>query len=311
MAVKVAKKDRALEELRNFLGWPRMPGNEDGVYLTVEGCQHIMAMLKDGTIHTPVEVVTETPEQIAARIARRFMMLGQYTKATVEGKFKSLIVQGPPGLGKTYTIEQVLRDHDPSGINTTRVAGKMTTVQLFKQLWDHREEGQILVLDDCDSVFDDDVSLNLLKAALDSGKERWVSYFTEDNKVSEKDGSVIDKRFMFEGTVVFITNVDFDAVINSGKRLAPHFEALKSRSMYVSLGMRSRAEYMVRIGQIGKALFADRSRGCEEAVIEFMTANLDRLDEVSARMARKLSDLRETFPDFWEEMAVESCFRGA
>jgi len=155
------------------------------------------------------------------------------------------------------------------------------------------------------------VSLNLLKAALDSGKKRIVSYFTEDLKTSEKDGSIIEKQFEFKGTVIFITNLDFDAIIASGGRLSPHLEALKSRSMYVSLGMRTRTEYLTRIEQIGDALFQGRSLGCKHEVLEFMREYLDELSEVSARMAKKLSDLREAFSEDWREMAMESCFRVA
>lgn len=306
---KIAKKDRVLEELRVFLGWPRMPGNAEGVYLTVDGAYAIMDMLKGtSSLTQPVEEAkVETAEEASARIAKRFQMLGRYTQGTVQGNFKALIIQGPPGLGKTFSVDMVLNEYDPNGVNTTRIAGKLTTVQLFKSLWDHREEGQILVLDDCDSVFEDQVSLNILKAALDSGKQRIVSYMTDDVKTSDKDGSIIEKRFEFRGTVIFITNLDFDRVIEGGGRLAPHLEALKSRSMYVSLGMRSRREYMIRVEQIAPKMF-----DCEDAMTEvvgFMQDNLDELDEVSARMAVKINNLRVAFPEDWTDMARESCFR--
>lgn len=312
MAVKVSKKDRALEELRAALNWPRMPTNDEGVYFSVDGCRVIMDMVREGRSNDnapAVEKPAETIEEVHARIEKRFRMLGRFTQGVVKGNFKALIVQGPPGLGKTYSVDQVLDDYDPNGVNTTKISGKLSTPQLFKQLWDHREEGQILVIDDCDSVFTDDVSLNLLKAALDSGKKRVVSYMTEDNKVSEKDGSIIDKRFEFNGTVIFITNLDFDSVIESKSRLAVHLEALKSRSTYVSLGMRSRAEYMVRIEQISGSLFQDFDADCEAEVLGFMRAYLDELDEVSARMAKKVATLREAFPEDWQDMAMESCFR--
>lgn len=306
-------KSKAMEELTKALGWPRMPAPQEGVYFSVDGAKLVLDMLKGkGKDGKPVKPPKpETKEEVQKRIAKRFEMLGQYTEGTLKGNFRSLIVQGPPGLGKTYTVDSLLKQYDPNEINTTRIAGKITAVQLFKQLWDHRNEGQILVLDDCDNVFFDDIALNLLKAAVDTSKKRVISYLTEDMKISEKDGSIIDKRFEFNGTIIFITNYDFDEMIERGHRLAPHFEALKSRSMYVTLGMKTRKDYMVRVEQIADlgALFAGKSAGCKKEVLEYMNKNLSNLDEVSARMAVKISNLREAFPKTWEMMASESCFR--
>ena len=38
----------------------------------------------------------------------------------------------------------------------------------------YSQTGDVLVFDDCDSVLMDDLSLNILKAALDSGKRRRI-----------------------------------------------------------------------------------------------------------------------------------------
>jgi len=132
MAVKTSKKDRVMEDLRVALGWPRMLGNSDGVYFSVDGARNVMEMLREmkgeTAISSPKEEKVETPEEVSARIARRFEMLGKYTTGTVMGSFKSLIIQGPPGLGKTYSVEAVLDDYDPSGVNVTKVSGKMSAV---------------------------------------------------------------------------------------------------------------------------------------------------------------------------------------
>jgi hypothetical protein len=264
--------------------------------------------LKGSTAAKPPK--PETKEEIHKRISKRFEMLGQFAEGTLTGAFRSLIVSGPPGLGKTYSIEAILKKYDPNEVNTTQFKGKITPASMAKILWDHREEGQIVVFDDTDNIFYDDVSLNLLKAACDTSKQRKVSYVTEKPLVSDKDGTVVDKRFDFNGTVIFLTNYDFDSMIESGHRLAPHFEALKSRSTYVTLGMKTRKDYMVRVEQIAEmGLFNGRGEGSKKDVLAFMNANLRQLDEISARMAVKIAGLRMAFPKDWQGMAAETCFR--
>lgn len=302
------KKMGLMVELEDALG-VKLP---DGAYFSQEAAREMITMLK-GPKKSSAKKKEETEDQIHKRIMKRFDDLGAVAEGTIAGAFRGTIISGPPGLGKSYSVEEQVRANDPNGINTTTVSGKMSPVGLFKQLWDHREEGQILVIDDCDSVFYDDTSMNLLKAAIDtqSNKPRMISYLSESQFVSEKDGSPIDKRFEFNGTIIFITNYDFDELIARGHRLAPHFEALKSRAMYISLELRSRKDYMVRVKQIANLGLFDKAGGKEaqKEVIEFMQSNLSELDEVSARMAIKIANIRKAMPQKWKGLATVTCFR--
>lgn len=257
----------------------------------------------------PKPIKEETDAQVDARIKARFKALEEMVQGTIDGVFPALITSGPPGLGKSYTTEEKLEAYDPNGINSTRIKGNLTAVGLFKQLWDHREEGQILVLDDADSVFFDLTAMNLLKAACDSESKRQVSYLSESVFISEKDSSTIDKRFEFKGTIIFITNYDFDDCIERGHRLAPHMAALKSRAHYISLGLKTRRDYFIRVKQIAELGLFKKFPTAKTEVLEFMEKNLHDLDEVSARMAVKLAGLRKAMPNNWKNMAKVTCFR--
>ncbi len=307
----VTKKTKAMDELAKALGWPRMPTPQEGVYFSVDGAKLVLDMMGGKKAKAEKPVKPETKADINARITERFKHLGSYTKGALGGKIRALFIQGPPGLGKSFETERMLAEYDPSGINTTIRKGKITAAALIKDLWDHREAGQILVFDDCDSVFGDDVSLNLLKAATDSTKRRRVSYVTDGApKISEKDASIIESSFNFDGTIIFITNLDFDDMIDSGSRLAPHLQAIKDRAHYVTLGMKTRMDYMVRVEQIAdQGLFHGRDKGVQKAVLGFMWKNIENLDAINARMAGKLADLAESFGDSWEGMAAQSCFK--
>jgi hypothetical protein len=306
------QKSKIQNELLDVLGWPRMPLPQEGVYFSKDGAKLVMEMLSAKKSTKTKAKKEETSEQLHARIAKSFADIADITEGTIGGAFRATIISGPPGLGKSYTVEEKIKAFDPNGVNSTIISGKMTPPALFKQLWDHREEGQILVIDDCDNIFQDDVSLNLLKAACDSqtNRPRVVSYLSEaPPKTSDKDGSMIEQRFEFNGTIIFITNTDFDDYIERGNRLAPHFEALKSRSMYISLEMRTMKEYMVRVEQIADAIFEKHGKTCQRDVLEFMNKNIHNLSEVSARMATKIAGIRKAMPDRWKGMAARTCFK--
>ena len=58
-----------------------------------------------------VEVISEhaeSDEEIMDRIAERFEILDEMTGATLDGIVRGMVVSGPPGVGKTYGIEQVI-----------------------------------------------------------------------------------------------------------------------------------------------------------------------------------------------------------
>ena len=68
---------------------------------------------------------------------------------------------------------------------------------------------------------------------MNSTEKRKVSYLSEFNMVDE-DSNVIPRTFQFNGTIVFITNIDFDAIIPRikpsatfyGCALTRHFESM-------------------------------------------------------------------------------------
>ena len=260
---------------------------------------------------TPTVVVqNETDAEIEARLAERFGILEVLTNAAVKGEARALVVSGPAGLGKSYTVEKALDAWDPEQINHTIVKGYVKTTGLYKLLYQYRAAGQVLVFDDADTIFYDDNSLNLLKAVCDTTERRVVSYLAETNMVDEESAERIPRSFAFEGTIVFITNLDFDSLIDKGHKLAPHLQALVSRSHYIDLAMKTRRDYMVRIKQVLKmgllksqGLNADQ----EADVISFLDKNADRLRELSLRMAIKVGALRKTGKPNWATMAKVTC----
>lgn len=245
----------------------------------------------------------ETDEQIEQRIADRFEILDVLTEACVVGNSRALIVSGAPGVGKSYGVEKYLESHDPSGESYEIIRGYARPTALYKLLYRYRHEGNVIVFDDADSVFQDDIGLNLLKAVSDTTERRVVSWLSEGTLIDEETAERIPRSFEFNGSVMFLTNLDFEALIARGHKLAPHFEALISRSHYLDLSMKTRRDYLIRLRHVmKKGLLSDLTFEQRADVITFLEKNYERMRELSLRAAIKLGNLRKS-TDKWEKIA--------
>lgn len=249
----------------------------------------------------------ETDEEVMARIGERFDIMDAMTQAVVEGVVRSMIVVGPPGVGKSYGIVRKLEEANlfnlmAGDIRYEVVKGATTALGLYAKLYEYSREGDVLVFDDCDSILMDELSLNILKAALDTNKKR-VLHWNSDSKLLAREG--IPNKFEFKGACIFITNIKFDTV--RSKKLRDHLEALESRSHYIDLTMDSMRDKFLRIKQIAQTgeLFKEFhfENGEEEEILNFMLDNKSRWREMSMRCAVKLAALRKTMPAVWQRTA--------
>jgi hypothetical protein len=188
------------------------------------------------------------------------------------------------------------------------VKGSASAIGLYKVLYEYSDANSVIVFDDCDSILFDDVSLNLLKGALDSGKSRKISWLSESRVLKQED---IPNSFQFKGSVIFITNLKFDQVKST--RLKDHLEALQSRCHYLDLTLDTMRDKVLRIRQIAKTgqLFEDMGIGeiGQDIIIDFLDANKNKFREMSLRMAIKVAQLYKSFPNTWENMAKTTCMK--
>ena len=261
------------------------------------------------------KILTETDEQIMDRLAMRFDILEDMTRAVKKGDVRSMIVTGPPGVGKSFGVEKVLSKHDVFAdvANDSKlkkyevVKGAMSAIGLYKKLYEFSDKKNILVFDDCDSVLLDDLSLNILKAALDSGSKRMIHWNT-DSHMLRREG--VPDSFEFKGGAIFITNIKFENV--RSKKLKDHLEALESRCHYLDLTIDTEREKVLRIKQIVEDGMLDKYEfgpGAKEEILDFIDQNKKKLRELSLRMVLKLADLKAGFPDRWTGIAEMTCMR--
>ncbi len=259
--------------------------------------------------------LTETDDEIKNRLRERFDILDEMTRAVKKGDVRAMIVTGPPGVGKSFGVETVLSKHDVFATVAQNeklkkyevVKGAMSAIGLYKKLYEFQDKKCILVFDDCDSVLLDDLSLNILKAALDSSKKRMIHWNT-DSRLLRSEG--VPNSFEFKGGAIFITNIKFENV--KSKKLKDHLEALESRCHYLDLTIDTEREKVLRIKQIvedGMLQDYEFKPWDVDELLNFIDENKKKLRELSLRMVLKLADLKKSFPDRWMRVAEVSCMR--
>ena len=257
---------------------------------------------------------TQSDEERMAEIAERFEILHDMTKAATNGDIRAMIVSGPPGVGKSFGVEAeiekatLLDQIAGRRLRAEVVKGSATALGLYQALYKYSDENCVLVFDDCDTILFDDVALNLLKGALDSGKSRRISWLAE-SRVLKDEG--IPNSFSFKGSVIFITNLKFDKM--KSQKLKDHLDALQSRCHYLDLTLDTMRDKLLRIKQIANSgeLFADMdiSEVGTDEIIQFMDANQNKLREMSLRMAIKIAQLYKSFPLKWQSLAATTCMK--
>ena len=296
---------------KHGVSWGFLTGTKVG-----RGTYDISALVGSASTTSPVASKPElTDEEILTSQRRKFRTLDRMAQGVVRQQVRSMVVSGPAGIGKTYTIEGILETAaNDETIQYTGVRGFIKATGLYKLLWENREENQVILLDDADSVFADEVSLNLLKGALDTSKKRYISWRSEKEFESEA-GEVIPNNFEYKGSVIFITNLNFEAMIAGNNKLAPHFAALISRSYYIDLNLSSSREYLLRIKDVLQNTDMAYTLGLNtkqtKDLMSFFETHFARFRELSLRMVQKVAKIMlfaENEEDFLDVVET-TCFK--
>jgi hypothetical protein len=251
-------------------------------------------------------VVEISDADLSTTISKRFAVMDRMVEGVVEGTVRSLIVSGAAGISKTYTLEKRLSDAYLSGKVTkfSHLKGKITTMALYAQLFKHKDAGNVILFDDID-VFGNEDSLNYLKGALDTGK-RNITWLSSSTDWLDENG--ISTDFNFEGSVVFITNVDFDKVIEKGGKDAVHYQALVDRSNYLDLMVHSNREIFIRIKQIVETSNICANCGIAQIegkeILDWVEENKDIMRKISIRTFLKIASYMISDKTDWRDTAT-------
>ena len=296
----------------NFPGYPdtvKIKVANEHAYTVVNGLDQSAAL--------PVTVPVITDADLKAQIRERFSVMTDMAQAAAEGNIRAQIVRGGPGVGKSHGIETVLERAvlcdrvRGDRVRCEFIKGAISAPELYCKLYEYQGSTDVLVFDDCDSMFADEDALNLLKGALDTKKDRKISWLKDSNTLRANS---VPQTFTFRGAVIFISNLQFDNVKANGK-LGPHLAALVDRCHYQDLGLDTIREKILRIEQVFEDgdLFSDYDfdavAGAE--IIDFIKHHQNDLRSVSLRTCIKIADLRACFPTRWKQQAAVTVLKNS
>ena len=271
--------------------------------------------LEVGTNYEQMFVQAETEDEAMERIADTFLMLDKITDACARGVVRGLVVSGPPGVGKSFGVEKQLEaanmfrkmgGQDPK---YEVITGGVSPIGLYQKLYHNRDSERVIVFDDCDGILFEEECLSLLKGALNSGDKRRIAWNKESRTLLSEG---IPEHFDFEGSIIFLSNVDFEKSIERGSRVSSHLEAIMSRCHYLDLEIGSMRDKLLRIKQVvrdGMLEPFEFTAEQEAGVMDFTLSNSEHLREVSLRMVKKIADFVKADPNGWMEMAEATCLQ--
>jgi hypothetical protein len=219
-----------------------------------------------------------------------------------QGAQASVVVTGPGGLGKSFTVNQTLSANGFTDVSTVEelavgtkvngpksfrvIKGYSTPKGLYRTLYENKDG--VIVFDDCDSVLKDPVSLNLLKGALDSYSKRIISWRAD---IRDED---LPTTFEFKGRIVFISNLASSQID----------QAIITRSMAVDLSMTKmqkieRMRHLLNTGEFMPEF--DKSE--KQDAMDLIESVKDTVKELSLRTLIQVTKIRKSAGKNWKDLA--------
>ncbi len=261
--------------------------------------QNLITQKASMPVHIPAE---ESYDDIRLKVKERFKVIEEITLSVCMGVSPAMILCGAGGVGKSSIVKKTI---ESLGLVDVRyVNGKVTPTALYRLAHESRHQDSLIVFDDSDDVFYDDTSLQILKQITDSSEDRQVSWHSNRTMVDE-DGDDIPSDFEFNGSVIFISNIDFYKEAEGNNKLAPHMQALISRSFVLDVDMKNRNYFLARLQDV---LFDYMDESVytidiKHSIFNFMNKEKNSLRELSLRMVKKIRTLQMTYGVEWESKA--------
>ena len=252
--------------------------------------------------------VKATPEPSPFTIDEKFDMMDELLAMVINGTSKAMLIGGEGGIGKTFAVmsklkkmgkidvNQVIAESMPDDISLEDteedieekvkllasldsmgdfkvVRGYVTPAAAYRLLHDNSK--RTIVFDDCDSVLKHEDTTMLLKGALDTYEERWISWNTQ------AAASDLPPCFKFEGQIIFITNLPMEKID----------EAVRTRCFKVDVAM-SKPQRCERMESVLQNVMPDIDMDYKVDALKLLRDSLDVAKDVSFRALMNLIKIR-------------------
>ena len=246
--------------------------------------------------------IASVPTESRFTINERFGFVSDMVTMLAQGAQASVVVTGPGGLGKSFTVNQTLSANGFTDVSTVEELAVGTKVNgpksfrvikgysipkgLYRTLYENKDG--VIVFDDCDSVLKDPVSLNLLKGALDSYSKRIISWRAD---IRDED---LPTTFEFKGRIVFISNLASSQID----------QAIITRSMAVDLSMTKmqKIERMRHLLNTGEFM-PEFAKAEKQDAMDLIESVKDTVKELSLRTLIQVTKIRKSAGKNWKDLA--------
>ena len=279
----------------------------NGKYVAVINGKTVKRSKKEHMDYVIRKAQESTSDAVVAQESRfsineRFGFVSDMVTMLANGAQASVVVTGPGGLGKSFTVSKTLNACGFKDISTLDdvavgtiiktnkafrvIKGYSTPKGLYRTLYENRDG--VIVFDDCDSVLKDPVSLNLLKGALDSYSRRIISWRAD---IKDED---LPTTFEFKGRIVFISNLASTQID----------QAIITRSMAVDLSMtrKQKIERMRHLLDSGEFM-PEFDKGTKNDAMSLIDKLQDKVKELSLRTLIQVTKIRKSAGSNWANLA--------
>jgi len=278
-----------------------------GKYVAVINGKTVKRSKKEHMDYVIRKAQESTSDAVVAQESRfsineRFGFVSDMVTMLANGAQASVVVTGPGGLGKSFTVNQTLTANGFKDVSTLDdfavgtviksnkafrvIKGYSTPKGLYRTLYENRDG--VIVFDDCDSVLKDPVSLNLLKGALDSYSRRIISWRAD---IKDED---LPTTFEFKGRIVFISNLASTQID----------QAIITRSMAVDLSMtrKQKIERMRHLLNSGEFM-PEFDKATKNDAMSLIDKLQDKVKELSLRTLIQVTKIRKSAGSNWSNLA--------
>ena len=279
----------------------------NGKYVAVINGKTVKRSKKEHMDYVIRKAQESTSDAVVAQESRfsineRFGFVSDMVTMLANGAQASVVVTGPGGLGKSFTVSKTLNACGFKDISTLDdiavgtviktnkafrvIKGYSTPKGLYRTLYENRDG--VIVFDDCDSVLKDPISLNLLKGALDSYSRRIISWRAD---IKDED---LPTTFEFKGRIVFISNLASTQID----------QAIITRSMAVDLSMtrKQKIERMRHLLDSGEFM-PEFDKGTKTDAMSLIDKLQDKFKELSLRTLIQVTKISKSAGSNWANLA--------
>ncbi len=218
-------------------------------------------------------------------INEKFVFLNDLTTMVVKDVTPSAVISGAGGLGKSHSVIECIKSNELDEKDYVFIKGYSTARGLYNTLYDNN--GKLIIFDDCDSVLEDKIAINILKSALDSYDKRTISWMSKMTKAD-----IYPSQFDFTGRIIFISNKSKDKIDG----------AIKTRSLIVDLTM-TPSDKIERMKHIVGNILPEYELGIKEKALDFLDTVKDDVS-INLRTLIMVSKMIKSFPDTWQDLAT-------